>query len=71
MSDKKKLFEMHYTCPHCGVDWRTQLQTMDAELVEDKLHLNLGFECWECNSSWWQDVTFEIGKVLENVITEY
>jgi hypothetical protein len=42
---------------------------MDVELVKGTLKMQLGFECWQCNSSWWQDVLFEIGKVLENKIT--
>lgn len=69
MSKNLPKFEMHYTCPRCGLDWHSSLQTMDVELVKGNLKMQLGFECWQCNSSWWQDVLFEIGKVLENKIT--
>lgn len=69
MSDDRPKYDMHYTCPHCGVDWHSSLQTMDVSLIKGKLRVDLGFECWECNSSWWQETIFEIGKIVEDKIT--
>jgi len=58
-----------YTCPDCYSEGGTSIEEQALKIEDGKLHIFVSYECFQCYASWWQNITIELGKVLQNEVT--